>query len=112
MLFYRRIFRLGTRSGVSMAIWVVIALVIIWAVGFTIPSIFLCGKNVSYLWGTLADQMRCADTVSEQLALTISDMLLDLIVFSFPIPLVRVLVPLVFALDTDVLLGLASANEK
>lgn len=67
-----------------------IVLTTIWIVGFLFAGMFLCGKDVSALWGSEMDYLtKCADTVRDQIAMGVSDFALDVAIILLPVPMVR-----------------------
>lgn len=90
MLFYHRIFRTGVSQSVEYVIFTFVALVVIWGISYFIAFWFGCGVNFHYLWSSVEDQLKChVDFSMLDMSLAISDVIMDVICFVFPIPLVH-----------------------
>jgi hypothetical protein len=90
MLFYRRVFRTGSRQAVGVLIHTMNALIIIWGLGYVLSFIFTCGTHFNYLWSSTADTLKCPLSLPKiDLSLSISDAIMDVLIMVFPIPLVR-----------------------
>jgi hypothetical protein len=87
MFFYRRIFcRTGSQVA-NIAIYIIMALIVIWSVGFFFSFLFACGTHFNYFWTDLENQLKCpADLSQIDLSLSISDVIMDVIILVFPIP--------------------------
>ncbi|CAG8960682.1 hypothetical protein HYFRA_00013450 [Hymenoscyphus fraxineus] len=89
IFFYRRIFAKGVNKTVLTLIWVLSALLLIWGIGHFFAVMFACGNNFHYFWTSVENQLKCpADLVKIQQSLAISDVLMDVIILIFPIPLI------------------------
>ncbi|KAI1116642.1 hypothetical protein F5Y14DRAFT_448801 [Nemania sp. NC0429] len=88
VLFCRRIFISHRGSAFDWASRIVIALIVLWSAGFLIGGlIFGCGKNVGLHWAPLqAIEVAGCDVVTPEIALVISDLILDLIIIVLPLP--------------------------
>ncbi|CAG8971838.1 hypothetical protein HYALB_00001949 [Hymenoscyphus albidus] len=74
---------------VSTLIWILSALILIWGIGNFFALMFACGTNFYYFWTSVENQLKCpADLVKIQQSLAISDVLMDIIILLFPVPLV------------------------
>ncbi|KAI0006993.1 hypothetical protein F4779DRAFT_537908 [Xylariaceae sp. FL0662B] len=87
ILFCRRIFVGHKGSVFDWASKTVVALVILWSVGFLFGLIFGCGKSVALHWAPLQliEASGC-DVSSPEEALAISDFILDVIIMILPLP--------------------------
>ena len=89
LFFYRRIFR-GHFFGI--AIWVLIGLVVAWASTFFIAILAACGTHIRANFQTLAAlKSECVDTFRILIALSASDVAVDLAILVVPIPLVSMI---------------------
>ncbi|OCL06358.1 hypothetical protein AOQ84DRAFT_378689 [Glonium stellatum] len=89
MLFYYRIFRKGTHRAFEIVIHVINALIVIWGFGFFFSFLFACKTHFDYFWTNLENQLKCPLDLSKiDLSLSISDVIMDVIILVFPIPLV------------------------
>ncbi|AEO63292.1 uncharacterized protein THITE_17836, partial [Thermothielavioides terrestris NRRL 8126] len=90
ILFCRRIFvsRRGTLMDWCSAI--LLAIVVLWSVGFLFALIFGCGKNVALHWAPLQvlEESGC-DGITPEKANLYSDPILDLLILVLPFPSVR-----------------------
>lgn len=88
MFFYQRIFR-TSRLTINMTIWTMNVLIFIWGVGFFFAFLFSCGSHFDYFWTSVENQLKChADLSMMTLSLSISDVIMDVMILAFPIPLV------------------------
>ena len=90
-MFYRRIFCTGARTCISISVIVMSVLTIAWTTAFFFDFMFYCGSHVSRAWGTVADIVEyCPNTLNDQLALGISDSIMDILIIAMPIPTVSI----------------------
>lgn len=87
LYFYRRIFVAGM-GRFNIVSNVVIAIVVLWTVGFLLVQIFSCGSHFNYNWGPLVDQLSCVAGLQYLEGLMISDFVTDLLVFFLPFGMV------------------------
>ena len=88
MFFYQRIFRTGSLRIVNWVIRIINALVVVWGCGYFFSWLFGCQTNFSFLWGN-QEELQCKVNLSMvDLSLSISDVIMDVLIFTFPIPLV------------------------
>ena len=66
-----------------------IGIVIIWTFSYLFAFLFACGTNFDYFWTSLENQSKCASSKLLDDSLSISDVITDVILILFPIPLVR-----------------------
>lgn len=88
MFFYKRIFGRGAPRLVSIMIHTMIALITIWGLGFFFGFLFACRTHFNYVFTDVEEQLKCANLAMIQESLAVSDVVMDVIVFVFPIPLV------------------------
>ncbi|KAL9131626.1 MAG: hypothetical protein Q9217_000514 [Psora testacea] len=113
MFFYRRVFRAGGTKIFDAAMFTVVAIIIAWAVSFFFAFLFMCGTHFDYLWTSLANEAKCARTMMLQNGFAISDVITDLFVLLFPIPLVVAALLSTAAIYTMIIeagFGLCAAN--
>ncbi|KAF2151498.1 hypothetical protein K461DRAFT_174154 [Myriangium duriaei CBS 260.36] len=87
LYFYRRLFSVpgSQKNAFNVMSQATIAIVVVWAVCFTIMPFFQCGTHLSALWdGTRARY--CGNSKSYYLSLVISNFILDLWILMLPIP--------------------------
>lgn len=89
LFFYRRVFcdsRL-TRTFFDMVTRGTIVLIVAWTIAFTFGFIFKCGAHPSYAWApvaVVAEKCHVQTTLSE--AYAVSDLILDVWIWSLPLP--------------------------
>lgn len=91
MYFYRRLFVVTSRSKTDIISYVIIGLIVAWLVAFEFLFTFSCGVHVDAIWGTFEQtETYChgQGAFRVEQSLSISDLILDLIVFVFPFPAV------------------------
>ena len=67
-----------------------LALIVGWAIAFFFVFVFYCGANVWAEWSTVINLATyCPEGGPYQLGLAISDFLMDVMIMTLPIPLVR-----------------------
>ncbi len=89
IMFYRRIFCTGKRTWFSISTVVMGSLIIAWTATFFFVFLFYCGRHPSKEWGTVVDIITyCPNALSDQLALGISDSIMDVFIITMPIPVV------------------------
>ncbi|KAL9095622.1 MAG: hypothetical protein Q9165_002054 [Trypethelium subeluteriae] len=87
LFFYRRIFRGRVFEIIS---WVTCAIIILWAVTFTITIAAACGTHLNANWKSLLVlKEECVDTFRILLAYSVTDAVVDLTLVIIPIPLRR-----------------------
>ncbi|QKX63470.1 uncharacterized protein TRUGW13939_10640 [Talaromyces rugulosus] len=66
-----------------------IGIVVVWAITFLICLLAQCGSNIATNFGTLGDlKAKCTDTFAILIGLAASDVAVDLVILSIPLPLV------------------------
>ncbi|PVI02976.1 hypothetical protein DM02DRAFT_652954 [Periconia macrospinosa] len=89
LLFYHRIFVTPMQPVVKWLVWILIVLCTLWGLGFLFNFMFACGMHFADLWTNLATFKRsCQRIVDVNFWLGITDCILDILIFIFPIPLV------------------------
>lgn len=92
LYFYRRLFVVDNTGGFHILTNVTIGVVILWFIAIELLFTFVCGRHVDALWGNL-DQVEkfCHGELSfhAEEAMAVSDLVLDLVIFFFPFPIVR-----------------------
>lgn len=91
VLFYRRVFRTGVSKAIDRSLLALLAIIVLWGVAFFITFLSLCGSHVDYAWSTVANELKCASTTMADQALSISDVITDLMILIFPMPLVTII---------------------
>ena len=61
---------------------------VVWGVGLFFGYMFLCGHNFYYFWTTVENVTRCGDSTKINLTLGVSDLVMDVFLLLFPLPLV------------------------
>ena len=90
IFFYRRIFVKGKGAIFNALTYSIVALIVLWMIGFFFAYLFLCKTHASYYWTSLmAEKEHCNNSNSLHLGYAISDFLFDVIIILFPVPLVR-----------------------
>lgn len=93
MYFYRRLFVVNSRSKTNIASYIIIGLIVAWFVAFEVLFTFSCGTHVDAIWGNseqIGEYCHGQEAYRIEQSLSFSDLILDLIVFVFPFPAVRV----------------------
>lgn len=89
ILLYRRVFTKRTAPVFNMISWLVLAVVVSWALAFFFSLVFMCGTDFSAYWtSTEVEKARCVDTNALHNAFAISDFLTDLLIVLLPLPMV------------------------
>lgn len=89
MLFYSRIFSIGSDRIVGVLIHVTNSLILIWGLGFWLSFLFPCKTHWEWMWTSLVNMAKCpSDLLMMHKALVISNAIMDVMIFIFPVPLV------------------------
>lgn len=89
VMFYRRIFCTGMRTWFSISVMVMGALIIGWTIAFFFVFIFYCGSHPSKEWSTVVDIIEyCPNALNDQMAIGISDAVMDAFIIAMPLPAV------------------------
>ncbi|KAI0813187.1 hypothetical protein GGR55DRAFT_561588 [Xylaria sp. FL0064] len=90
LLFYRRIFVTTKLGKTNMFIVGMCVLVFLWMWGFFFVFLFLCRLNFWALWTTARAILdHCISDTGPNFAMTITDVITDVVILVTPIPLVR-----------------------
>ena len=91
VMFYRRIFCTGVRTFTSVSVVAMSVLITAWTLAFFFLFTFYCGGHPSRAWGTVVDIVEhCPNTLNDELALGISDLIIDILIMAMPIPAVSI----------------------
>lgn len=89
-MFYRRMFCTGKRTWFSVSTAIMGILIIAWTITFFFLFLFYCGSHISKQWSTVVDVMKyCPNGLDDQLALGISDSIMDVFIIAMPMPVAR-----------------------
>ena len=91
IFFYRRIFCVGGKlQPFNILTTVVNSIIVLWTIGFFFAFLFACKGTFAAWWTSEATlTSECVKTVELEYAFAVSDFLIDVIVISLPIPVVR-----------------------
>ena len=85
LFFFRRIFCVVSRTIFGALTLVTVAIVALWTVTFLVLTALQCGTHFDALWSPAAYKQYCHISYPFLLALTISDLLLDVWILCLPI---------------------------
>lgn len=88
LLFFRRIFRTGASKLFDMAFWTMLSIVIVWGVSFVFGFMFICGAHFDWNWTSVENSLKCGNLTITNQSLSLSDVIMDLLIMIFPLPLV------------------------
>ncbi|KAM7197552.1 hypothetical protein V8F33_005518 [Rhypophila sp. PSN 637] len=89
ILFYMRIFCVTTDSKTHTLLVLLGVLTGLWTITFSFSTIFQCGLNMWALWSTANNFGKyCPNTMTKAVVQCISDLIVDVMLAVFPIPLV------------------------
>jgi len=89
LLFYRRIFNVSKKSLFNILSLMVIAVLVLWTLGFMLAFAFNCKLHFFAMWGSQAELMKYCNTgFGGEQAIVITDFITDLMVLCFPLPMV------------------------
>ena len=89
VFFYRRVFNKGSDKAFGRITVMVLALILLWGIGYFFSFLFICPGHPTAYWTTLVvEKQYCVNTVILHNAYGVSDLLLDLIIIVLPIPVV------------------------
>ena len=89
LFFYRRIFVVHRKTFFDIFTIALLGITVLWTLGFVLAFAFNCGTHFSASWGSAEDIGRyCKGGVQEEKGMAVSDLILDVIIISIPIPLV------------------------
>ncbi|KAI0107680.1 plasma membrane protein Pth11-like protein [Hypoxylon sp. NC0597] len=88
LFFYLRIFSTG-KGRVRFVLIGLVILVALWTIAWLFESIFDCNLNFWAIWGAVDDmRTECVNTLGADLALCITDFIMDVFIIIVPIPLI------------------------
>ena len=88
--FLRRLFVVGNRGWFNVITYALIVITTLWLVAFLGLFIFGCGSHIDDNWGNSASSSaNCMDGFPPELAMASSDLILDILTFILPFPMVR-----------------------
>ncbi len=89
--FLRRLFVVGKSGTFNLVTNAVVILITLWLIAFLGLFIFHCGSNVKNSWGSLATiSTTCKYSFTAELGMASSDLILDVLIFVLPFPMVRI----------------------
>lgn len=93
LFFYQRIFGNPSKIMLKYLIWFLMFLCIAWGIAFLFSFVFVCGTHFSSFWTTLIKLRQDCYVLDITLWIAITDFVLDVVIFVFPMPLVLVEMP-------------------
>lgn len=88
--FCRRLFVAHKGSPFDWASGILLGIIVLWSVGFLMAQIVGCGKQVELHWAPLQVVMASGcDVSTPEIAMVISDVVLDVLIVILPLPAVR-----------------------
>ena len=89
IMFYRRIFCTGQRTWFSISTAIMGVLVVSWTIAFFFVFLFYCGSRPWEEWSTVMNIITyCPHALDDQMALGISDSIMDVVIIALPVPAV------------------------
>ncbi|KAF2203997.1 hypothetical protein GQ43DRAFT_478558 [Delitschia confertaspora ATCC 74209] len=89
LFFYKRVFCTPATTARIIIIWTTITLSAIWGIAFFFGFLFVCGTDFVAFWGIpLRFNAHCHRLLAENIWLSSSDFVLDVLVFIIPLPLI------------------------
>ena len=93
LFFYKRIFAKGKGAGFKNLIHGLVGLITAWVISFFFGNLFVCKTHPSYYWTSLGtplanEKSYCIDSAQLHIAYAITDFIFDILIITFPIPLV------------------------
>lgn len=90
VFFCRRLFVAHKGSPFDWTSGVLLVIIALWSVGFLMAQIVGCGKEVELHWAPLEMVMASGcDVSTPEIAMVISDVILDVLILILPLPAVR-----------------------
>ena len=87
--FYRRLFVVNSNTPFNIATKVMGVIIIGWTIAFFLMVVFACGTHFSANWGSTPSQLEfCPIGFTSEYGLVISDLIIDVVIFFLPLPLV------------------------
>ena len=88
LLFFGRIFRTGSSRLFDIALWGMLSIVIVWGLSFVFGFMFICGTHFDWNWTSVDNSLKCGNLIITNQSLSLSDVIMDLLIMIFPVPLV------------------------
>lgn len=89
LFFYKRIFCTPWRRLLRAVFSVLIAICILWGLGFLSSMALICGRHVPAFWGPVKElKTHCPGLHDQEIWLVCTDLVIDVLIFLVPIPLV------------------------
>ncbi|KAJ2991335.1 hypothetical protein NUW58_g2548 [Xylaria curta] len=89
LFFYLRIFSVNKRSNSTLFLKALIVLIAIWSVAFFFAALFTCKIDFEAIWGPTINLFTiCTNSLGKLLALCFTDFFADVVIITFPIPLI------------------------
>ncbi|GLB07517.1 hypothetical protein AtubIFM57258_002860 [Aspergillus tubingensis] len=89
ILFYRRIFVVSKNSKLSWAFQGLVGLTVVWTLAFFFLFLFGCREKIYLHWAPLEEvNNQCGNPLTAESALVISDLIMDLMIFCLPLPII------------------------
>lgn len=89
IFFFRRIFGPGLGKTFKWFTMALITLSFVWGVSYFFTWVFYCPGHTNAYWTTLADEKKyCVNTTKVHQSFSITDVIVDVIIFMLPVPLV------------------------
>ena len=89
IFFYRRVFDQGSRKTFRIIVWTFAAIITVWGIAYFFVFLFICPGHPDAYWEALIDQKDdCLNVTSIHDSFSISDVILDILVITFPVPMV------------------------
>lgn len=88
ILFYRRIFQ---TQKFGLACIIMLAITAAWTISYFIVTVAACGSNISLIWTYTSIKVlhsQCVQTVDVLLSYNVTDIVLDVIILSMPLPMI------------------------
>lgn len=87
--FLRRLFVVGKTGHFNIITLSMVTIVVLWLITFLGLFIFGCKSHVDYHWGNLAQiSSSCYHPFRQELGMAFSDLILDILIFILPFPMV------------------------
>lgn len=88
LLFFGRVFRTGSSKKLNIALWAMLSIVIVWGVSYVFGWLFICGTHFDRNWTSVEESLKCGNLTIMNQSLSLSDVIMDLLIMIFPLPLV------------------------
>jgi len=92
VMFYRRLFVTQKKSWFSVVTILISAIIVAWTISFFFVFLFYCRSHIADEWSTVSNVIRyCPDALNDDIAIGITDAVVDITVLVVPIPMVKIL---------------------